>query len=173
VRIWDAALGVLLSETAGHNGIVWDCAITPDDEWVVTIGQDQMLRAWDLHTGAAASSFPLSTKGTSFVLDKARPAAMVGDLGGSVHLLNFISAGRVGFPSKVRPKSSLEYKKLIVTAKIKKRNKLFVSCPSCRQEYQIKEQQLDQEINCYTPNCGMRLQLNPFVVGERRRSIWR
>ena len=131
-----------------------------------------MLRLWDLHTGAAENCFPLSAKGACFALDKARPAAIVGDLGGSVYLVDLISAGRVGRSFKARSESSLAYRRLIATAEIKKRNKLSVNCPLCEKEQQITEQQLGQEISCNTPSCGMRLQLNPFVIGEKRRFLW-
>ena len=144
VKVWDASCGVLLSEPSGHDGIVWSCAVTPDDGLVVTIGGDRMLHMWDPFTGAAVSSLPLSAVGTCFDLDMARLTAIVGDLGGSVYLVDIISPDRVTFSSEARSGSSLEYKRIIVTAAIKKRNRLSVSCPLCRQEHQISEQQLGQ-----------------------------
>jgi WD40 repeat protein len=46
-RVWDAETGALLTILAGEEGVVAAAQISPDDKWVVTGGEQGVVRLWD------------------------------------------------------------------------------------------------------------------------------
>jgi WD40 repeat protein len=71
-----------------------NCAFTPNDRLVLTIGVDQLLKAWDVQTGELVTAFPMFSKGASFYVDAVQPIAILGDYGGSVYLVDIIQPER-------------------------------------------------------------------------------
>ena len=51
VRLWDLKKGVLVKELRGHNGTVWNVAVSPDGKKIASGGNDAIVNIWDIETG--------------------------------------------------------------------------------------------------------------------------
>jgi len=56
-RVLDPADGRARLDLAGHQGMVWEVAYTPDGARLVTASSDGSVRFWDARTGACRGSF--------------------------------------------------------------------------------------------------------------------
>lgn len=59
VCIWDVATGTLLHRLRGHAGEVRAVAFTPDDQAILTAGDDRYLRIWSTHSGEQIKAIPV------------------------------------------------------------------------------------------------------------------
>jgi protein MAK11 len=57
--IWRTKDWECLKSIKGHNGAVLDLAIHPTGKLALTVGEDRMLRTWDLTRGVRASALKL------------------------------------------------------------------------------------------------------------------
>jgi WD40 repeat protein len=60
-RVIDLASGRARLDLAGHDGMVWKVAYTPDGSRLVTASSDGTVRFWDAATGASRGSFDWQT----------------------------------------------------------------------------------------------------------------
>ncbi len=51
VKLWDLRKNLLLKEFKGHNGTVWDVAISDDNKKIASGGNDGIVNIWDVETG--------------------------------------------------------------------------------------------------------------------------
>jgi len=51
VRLWNAKDGSLIKEFRGHNGTVWDVAISADNKMIASGGNDGIVNIWEAATG--------------------------------------------------------------------------------------------------------------------------
>jgi hypothetical protein len=72
-----------------------------------------------------------------------------GDIDGGVHFARLVG---------------LELGPLVVTAD--DGSGLTVSCPACREAFEIGRESLGSESACPRPACGRRLRINAFVLGH-------
>jgi WD40 repeat protein len=151
LKIWDAATGSELRTLVGHTHWVTGCAVSPDGTWIVSAGADRTLRMWDAATGHEKLIVPLSGALKCVALHPRQPFAACGDSGGGFHLLDLVG---------------VKYGPIIVTA-AKGTEGLVARCPACKREHAVTERNLGTEFTCPTPECGLRLKLNPFVVGKQ------
>jgi WD40 repeat protein len=160
-RIWDANSGemqVVLSgrilipeiggKTAHERNIVTDAAFSPDNRWVFTCGMDQVLRVWNASSGELEAQLPLLGGITALDPHPWKPIVICGDEGGTFYQVAIIG---------------IDYGPIIITSK-KTAQGLSFRCPACKQDHPTSQEQLGNEMTCLTPGCGLRLQLNPFVI---------
>ena len=57
VRVYDLDAGRARLELAGHEGMVWEVAYTPDGSRLVTASSDGSVRFWDARTGVCRGTF--------------------------------------------------------------------------------------------------------------------
>jgi WD40 repeat protein len=91
VKVWDISGGLddaggFSSEEpltlAGHAGIVWDAAFSPDGTRLATVGFDNTARLWDVSTGQELlilTGNELNTAGVAFSPDGTQLAVSGGD----------------------------------------------------------------------------------------------
>ena len=51
VKLWDVKKNLLVKEFRGHNGTVWDVAISTDGKKIASGGNDGIVNIWDVQTG--------------------------------------------------------------------------------------------------------------------------
>ena len=59
VRLFDVATGKEVNASEGHGGAMTYLAVTPDGRTALSLGEDSMVRRWDLATGQELGRLPL------------------------------------------------------------------------------------------------------------------
>jgi WD40 repeat protein len=59
VRLWKADTGQFIKEFNGSNGTLCRPVITPDNQWLLTCGEDQTVLVWDVAAGKLARTIKL------------------------------------------------------------------------------------------------------------------
>ncbi len=57
IRIWDSESWELLYELTGHNGPVWDLAVSADGQYVASASADQTIKLWQIRGGELLHTF--------------------------------------------------------------------------------------------------------------------
>jgi WD40 repeat protein len=58
IRIWQASTGMLLRTLRAQEGAINGLAVSPNDEWLASVGEDGSTRLWYLSSGAAGAQLP-------------------------------------------------------------------------------------------------------------------
>lgn len=58
--MWDVANGQELQTFTGHSNSVNAVALTPDERRAVSASDDNMVKAWELETGAVIATFAMA-----------------------------------------------------------------------------------------------------------------
>jgi WD40 repeat protein/serine/threonine protein kinase/DNA-binding XRE family transcriptional regulator len=61
-RVWEIASGSEVAQFSGHNGSVWDIAVTNDGRTALTGGEDGTLRLWDVTNGQELRRFTIANE---------------------------------------------------------------------------------------------------------------
>jgi len=150
--IWDLATGSVLREWEGHTNKITSCDISPDANWIVSSSADQTIKVFNLNTGEELAKMPLPGHVHCVEFHPFEPKLVCCDAGGAIYRLEV---------------PGLRFGAIIVTATLNKRlfkQVLMLHCPACQAGHTIQEDQLNSELTCPTPGCGLRLKLNPFVI---------
>ena len=150
LRVWDAISGEGLHILDDHGNLVDKCEYSSDGRWIVSTSRDKTLRVWDVISGELVGKILLPGEIWSISLHPLSLQLVCGDVGGAVYQLEAIGIA----PEPV-----------LITA-VEREQGLFIHCPACQQEHYGTPDQLGTDFTCPTPECGLRLHLNPFVVGQ-------
>ena len=60
VTIWDAVNGEVLHVLEGHEGPIRDHSFSPDGQFIVSAGDDRIIRTWDAHRGTLVKTIELA-----------------------------------------------------------------------------------------------------------------
>jgi WD40 repeat protein len=123
------------------------CDISPDGRWILSVGDDFLLRIWEAESGqGAAACYLANPKVARF--HPVRPALLTLDAGGHYQVLDL---------------ENIQYGPLVVTAS-DRGDGPALRCPHCWQVAPLEPAWLGQEIGCPQPDCGARLRINPFIT---------
>ena len=87
VSLWDAGLGIELMRGEGHSQGVRSVALTPDEKYLISGGQDQTARKWNTQTGALETTWGNFRDDVSSVsVSPNAPLVALGSWDGSIHL---------------------------------------------------------------------------------------
>ncbi|PWB53142.1 MAG: hypothetical protein C3F13_09925, partial [Anaerolineales bacterium] len=152
LKLWDAACGQELRTLSGHTNFAFAFAFSPDGTWIVSASQDKTLKLWEAASGQELATLPLPGILDCVALHPWKPLAACGDYGGSLHFIELVG---------------VVYGPIIVTPIIKKhlfKPELSIRCPACQHRISINQDQLDTELTCPTPGCGLHLKINSFSI---------
>jgi WD40 repeat protein len=155
LKVWDGASGHELRTLAGHTDFVSNCAFSPDGSLIVSASDDNTLKVWGAASGRELSCIPLLGSALSVGLHPWKMIAASGDQGGFIYLLDL---------------RGIDYGPILVTP-AKCSQGLVVRCPSCRRDHTVTKLHLGTELTCPTPDCGLHMKLNPFLVVDRWKEI--
>ena len=149
-KIWDAGTGMERATLSGHTDRVYHSAISPDSHLIFTASSDKTCRIWDATTGKERVSLPLLGSAMCLAVQAWQPFAACGDEGGGVYLIDLVG---------------IQYGPIIVTAlDLGKGAGPALRCPKCFRLRPLDDAWLGEVIECPTPNCGLRLRVNPFIT---------
>jgi WD40 repeat protein len=151
--LWNQVTGELIHNWEGHAERITSCDVSPDGHWIVSASVDRTIKIWHLSNREMAAQMPLPGIIHGVGFHPFAPKLVCCDAGGAVYRLGLVGA---------------TYGPIIVTAKARKqwlKRWLVMPCPACLQEHQISADQLDSELTCPSPGCGLPLRLNPFILG--------
>jgi hypothetical protein len=87
-RVWDWRTGTLLKRPLVHLDRVLDAVFTADNRWIITACRDGFVRVWDPESGdILMPPAKVGAQALNVELAEAGQAAVVGSLGGPVHVL--------------------------------------------------------------------------------------
>ena len=153
LKVWDAKTGKERATLQGHTSRVHACAVSPDGSFIISASHDKTLKMWDAATGTERASIALLGGLQCVALHPRHPLAASGDEGGNVYIMDM----------------ALEYGLAIVTATDFGQG-YVIRCPGCSKVISFQEEWLGQEITCPQESCRTQMKVNPFVVGDRKRS---
>jgi WD40 repeat protein len=55
---WDVAQGTPIHSFEGHTGTIHAVAVSPDEQWLASGGEDSVIRLWNFSTGEPVKEFP-------------------------------------------------------------------------------------------------------------------
>ncbi len=61
ITVWDAASGEILRVLEGHEGPIRDHSFSPDGQFIVSAGDDHVIRTWDAHRGTLVKTIELAS----------------------------------------------------------------------------------------------------------------
>jgi hypothetical protein len=111
------------------------------------------VKIWD-GNGRRVALLPLPAPVNAIALHPWYPRAFCGDHVGSLVRVDL---------------NGIEYGPIIVTAVEDKRG-LAIRCPACWQEHDLESARLGSVLMCSTPECGLSLRVNSFVLKPGRLS---
>jgi WD40 repeat protein len=145
--VWDILNRNAPLELKGHGSTVTACAISPDGKFIASTADDKSLRIWDSQDGKLLVSRPFQQPLYSVGFHPWESQLVCGDYHGDAFRLNL----------------QLAYGSIIVTGH-EGANGIEALCPACQYHLSITNDQLGTELTCPTPDCGLRLKVNPFVI---------
>jgi WD40 repeat protein len=151
IILWNPYTQKKIGTLQGHVQWINSVSFAPDGKSLVSAGNDHMIHLWEIQTGISIF-FPCNGPSKVCNFNTSGDMLIAGDESGSLYILK-----RYGY----------ELEPIIVTACIRKhlwKQELFLRCPACQKEHSMKEEQLGHEMTCPTPDCGLRLKINPFTI---------
>lgn len=87
LKLWDAGTGDHLHVFSGHTKTLTDCEFSPDGRFVLSASTDNTLRMWDVQTKQSVMTWQADNPIWCFAYHHGGPTVVVGDSGGSTHIL--------------------------------------------------------------------------------------
>jgi TPR repeat protein len=147
MRVYDIQTGREHSIIKTNLRYIYRCAWSPDGRYIITVSDDHSIRVWDIVEGSEKANLPLMG-GTKLILHPYLPIIFSNAQGGQPSRIDLIG---------------IKYGPIIVTAQQGGKGFVF-QCPACHHQNMIQKDQLGCETTCSTPNCGLQIKLNPFVL---------
>lgn len=149
VKIWAMDSGDLIQSIEAHAINVSECVFSPDGSFIFSSGEDTFLKVFDAKSFNLLTQFPFAGQLVSFGLHPFKPKLVCGDHFGVMYKVELMG---------------IAYQPIFVTP-VTSNNHLLVRCPACLQEHKIEKAQLGKTLTCHSPDCGLLLRINTFILG--------
>lgn len=151
LRIWEVAGGRELRTLTGHSSWIRACAFSPDGRLIVSGSGDSALQLWAVAGGRELATLPMLADSFTVTFHPYAPRVAGGDIIGSMMVAEL---------------QNIRLGPIIVTA-VDEGAGPSVRCPCCQRHTLVAADQLGAALACLTPECGLALRLNPFVIDRR------
>jgi len=147
LKIWDSVTRERLRTIPARLNPKTRLVISPDGCWVAGCS-GKALKLWHLRDNDQQCTLPLSGPAQCAAFHPWQPWVVCGDILGNISLISL---------------EAIESCPVLLTP-YGERGGLYVRCPACQEKHLVEHEELGSEVNCLTPDCDLRLKLNPFVI---------